>query len=72
MEAEVRERVPPSGRFDEVDAAAESLHWANTVAAEGDYSLAVKWLDRADHLLGGLPPRYERRRREWRRAAKQA
>jgi hypothetical protein len=69
MEANLREWVPPQGRFDDADAAAEALHWADAVAAEGDYSLAVKWLDRAERLLGGLTPRYEQRRRDWRRAA---
>jgi hypothetical protein len=68
MEAHVRERPSATG-LDSAEAAAEALQWADTVAAEGDFSLAVRWLERADHLLDRLPPRYRERRRAWQHAA---
>jgi hypothetical protein len=68
MEAHVREQVPAEvGRE---AAAAEALQWAEALAGQKDYALAVKWLDRAEELLGGLSRSYRKRRREWQRAAK--
>jgi hypothetical protein len=46
-------------------AAAEALEWAERCAEGGEFAYAVKWLDRADALLGGLTPTYRRRRRSW-------
>jgi hypothetical protein len=69
MEVRVREHMPSTNGQDDVGAAAEALLWAETSADRGDFSFAVKWLDRAEHLLGGLTPRYEKRRYAWERAA---
>jgi hypothetical protein len=69
MEAHVQEPVPGTNGTGEVGAAVEALQWAETMAHTGDFSLAVSWLDRADELLGGLTPRYQRRRRVWQTAA---
>ena len=67
MEAHVQERVSvEDGRQ---AAATEALQWAEAVAGQEDYALAVKWLDRAEELLGGLSRSYRRRRRDWKRAA---
>jgi hypothetical protein len=68
MEPNVRERASDSYGLDEDRAVAEALHWAEAVADRGDFSYAVKWLDRAEELIGGLSPKYQRRRRTWEQA----
>jgi hypothetical protein len=72
MEAHVRERGSGNHGLDEQGAVAEALHWAETVADRGDFSYAVKWLDRAEELIGGLSPKYQRRRRAWEQAVEGA
>ena len=69
MEAHAQDRIEAKEGPDEIDAAAEALHWAETAADGEDFSLAVMWLDRAGGLLGGLPASYKRRRRAWRQLA---
>jgi hypothetical protein len=67
MEAHVREQV--SADVSGEAAAREALQWAEALAGKEDYVLAVKWLDRAEELLGGLSRTYSKRRRDWQRAA---
>jgi hypothetical protein len=50
-------------------AAVEALQWAETAADRGDFDFAVKWLDRAEGLLGGLTARYQQRKRAWQAAS---
>jgi hypothetical protein len=69
MEARVQDRISARRQGGDVGAAAEALQWAETAAERGDFDLAAKWLDRAEELLGGLTPRYQRRRRTWEAAA---
>jgi hypothetical protein len=68
MEAHAREQVPAEVGGEA--AAREALQWAEALAGKEDYALAVKWLDRAEELLGGLSRTYRKRRRDWQRAAK--
>jgi hypothetical protein len=68
MEAHVREQ--DSVEVEPDAAATEALQWAEALAGREDYDLAVKWLDRAEELLGGLSRSYRKRRRDWQRAAK--
>jgi hypothetical protein len=68
MGAQVQERSSGMDGLDEVKAAAEALQWAETAADRGDFDFAVKWLDRAEALLGGLTPRYQRRKHTWQAA----
>jgi hypothetical protein len=68
MEAHVREQF--SAAVGPEAAAAEALQWAEALAGREDYGLAVKWLDRAEELLGGLSRSYRKRRRDWQRAAR--
>jgi hypothetical protein len=70
MEAHVREQF--SALAGPEAAATEALQWAEALAGREDYALAVKWLDRAEDLLGGLSRGYRRRRRDWQRAARRA
>jgi hypothetical protein len=69
MEARVHDRISARGQVADVGAAAEALQWAEAAAEHGDFDLATKWLDRAEELLGGLTPRYQRRKRTWEAAA---
>jgi hypothetical protein len=69
MGTQVQKRSSATDGLDEVKAAAEALQWAETAADRGDFDFAVKWLDRAEALLGGLTPRYQRRKRTWRAAS---
>jgi hypothetical protein len=68
MEARVQDRISARSQVADVGAAAEALQWAETAAERGDFDLATKWLDRAEELLGGLTPRYQRRKRTWKAA----
>jgi hypothetical protein len=70
MEAHVQEQVSAEDR-PQADAT-EALQWAEALAGREYYALAVKWLDRAEELLGGLSRTYSKRRRDWERAAKRA
>jgi hypothetical protein len=69
MDALMKEGASSQNGSGEMAAAVEALQWAETVARRGDFSWAVRWLDRADELLGGLTPRYRERRRAWQAAA---
>jgi hypothetical protein len=70
MEAHVREQV--SVGLERDAAATEALQWAEALAGREEYDLAIKWLDRAEELLGELSRSYRKRRRDWERAAKRA
>ena len=67
MEAHAQEQA--SAEDGQQAAATEALQWAEALAGREDYALAVKWLDRAEELLGGLSRSYRKRRRDWQRAA---
>jgi hypothetical protein len=69
MTAQAQDRVMAGEEMDGVGAAAEALHWAETAAHRGDFDFAVRWLERAEGLLGGLTPLYQRRKRTWQAAA---
>jgi hypothetical protein len=45
---------------------ATALDWAEVSAMLGDYSDAVRWLDVAERVAGGLPDRLLARREQWR------
>jgi hypothetical protein len=65
MAAHAQELAAGGNGAGNVGAAAEALHWAETAAGRGDFDFAVKWLDRAEELLGGLTPRSQQRKRTW-------
>lgn len=58
------EALSPQYRHDL--AVRQSLRWAQTAAAEGDYEEALSWLATVEAVDGALPDGWERRRAEWR------
>jgi hypothetical protein len=43
----------------------QSLRWAETAAAEGDFTRALSWLATVEAIEGRLPAGWEQRRRAW-------
>ena len=69
MTAQAQDPVMAGAGTNGEGAAVEALNWAETAAHRGDFDFAVKWLERAEDLLGGLTPRYQQRKRTWKAAA---
>lgn len=58
------EAISPADRHEL--AVRQSLRWAETAAAEGDFARAVSWLATVEAIEGQLPAGWEQRRRAWR------